>query len=146
MKKIFYAVALISEILLVAAVFILENLAAKKAGVNHHVLARKSQWETTVFRPENIKILSAMLIILIIALVFMELHELKKRKRKNHKSEFEIIQIIIAVLAAVVAILSQRNSYFLEMKTTPYITFAALTIFVFQAIILILNSFGKNNK
>ncbi len=144
MKKIFYAVALISEILLVAAVFILENLAAKKAGVNHHVLARKSQWETTVFRPENIKILSAMLIILIIALVFMKLHELKKRK--NHKSEFEIIQIIIAVLAAVVAILSQSNSYFLEMKTTPYITFAALTIFVFQAIILILKSFGKNNK
>ncbi|MGB5823974.1 MAG: hypothetical protein WBH44_07840 [Proteocatella sp.] len=146
MKKILYVVALMSEISLVAAVFILEKLASKKAGVNHHVLARRHQWEATVFSSENKNIIGFALVVILVGLMVLLINYLIKKRNLNVAGIFYKIQIIFGMLAAVVALMSQRTSFFLEMKTAPYMTFVAIAVLGIQILVLVSSSSMSNRK
>jgi len=144
MKKTVYFVALMSEISLVATMFILESFAEKKAGVNHHVLARRHQWETTVFSPGNKDFISFALAFIFAGFLALLVYSFIKRANSKEFFRFRQIQILIGMLAAAFALMSQHMMFFLDMKITPYITFSAMVILGIQLIVIALS--GKLTK
>ena len=72
MKKIINAAVIFLESAIFFLLFTLERLSGKKAGVNHHVLARKLQWSEKYFTTENINIIFPCIIAVLAGVIFVQ--------------------------------------------------------------------------
>ncbi|WP_028829415.1 hypothetical protein [Proteocatella sphenisci] len=136
MNKIINVAVIFIEVSVVALLFILETMSGQKAGVNHHVLARKIQWNEKYFTPENIKILTFGLIAIILFAIFIQIVSGKK-KQIVKQGKILWTHNVAAILAVSIAVLSLKNRFFMSLNTSGYITFASIAIFIFEIFLII---------
>lgn len=138
MKKIAYFLIRIIQISLIAALFLLNYLSGKKAGVNHHVIARKIQWEASILSDSNLKLISIAVGILVLAIVLIIIS-------KKLKKSFVNRNLVLLIIMALIIIISQKMVLFKNLVIAPYITMGAMAIFLTQTILILITIFIKEN-
>lgn len=138
MKKIAYFLIRIIQISLIAALFLLNYLSGKKAGVNHHVIARKIQWEASILSDSNLKLISIAVGILVLAIVLIIIS-------KKLKKSFVNRNLVLLIIMGLIIIVSQKMVLFKNLVIAPYITMGAMTIFLTQTILILITIFIKEN-
>lgn len=138
MKKIAYFLIRIIQISLIAALFLLNYLSGKKAGVNHHVIARKIQWEASILSDSNLKLISIAVGILVLAIVLIIIS-------KKLKKSFVNRNIVLLIIMGLIIIVSQKMVLFKNLVIAPYITIGAIIIFLTQTILILITIFIKEN-
>lgn len=138
MKKIAYFLIRIIQISLIAALFLLNYLSGKKAGVNHHVIARKIQWEASILSDSNLKLISIAVGILVLAIVLIIIS-------KKLKKSFVNRNLVLLIIMGLTIIISQKMVLFKNLVIAPYITMGAMTIFLTQTILILITIFTKEN-
>ncbi len=136
LKKIVYTLIVFIQVALIIAVFIVQDLTSKKAGVMRHIYTRRYQLEESIFTSYNLNILSTLSILLSFILIFLILYNIK-----NNKSKFYIIQLIISLLISIMVFLVIKLNYFVNMMAYQYFIMVFLVVLFLQAIILL---FAKN--
>lgn len=132
MKKIISIVASVTQIVILISLVILNYFSNKSAGVNHHVIAKKYQWEATILNGSNLMMLSAILWIVIILLALI----VTKQKCMNVSLKIEFIKLIISVIFIEA---SYKLTLFKNLNIMPYITLGALLIFVTQTTVVLID-------
>lgn len=138
MKKIAYFLIRIIQISLIAALFLLNYLSGKKAGVNHHVIARKIQWEASILSDSNLKLISIAVGILVLAIVLIIIS-------KKLKKSFVNRNLVLLIIMGLIIIVSQKMVLFKNLVIAPYITIGAIIIFLTQTILILITIFIKEN-
>lgn len=138
MKKIAYFLIRIIQISLIAALFLLNYLSGKKAGVNHHVIARKIQWEASILSDSNLKLISIAVGILVLAIVLIIIS-------KKLKKSFVNRNLVLLIIMGLTIIISQKMVLFKNLVIAPYITIGAIIIFLTQTILILITIFTKEN-
>lgn len=138
MKKIAYFLIRIIQISLIAALFLLNYLSGKKAGVNHHVIARKIQWEASILSDSNLKLISIAVGILVLAIVLIIIS-------KKLKKSFVNRNLVLLIIMGLIIIISQKMVLFKNLVIAPYITIGAMAIFLTQTILILITIFIKEN-
>lgn len=138
MKKIAYFLIRIIQISLIAALFLLNYLSGKKAGVNHHVIARKIQWEASILSDSNLKLISIAVGILVLAIVLIIIS-------KKLKKSFVNRNLVLLIIMGLIIIVSQKMVLFKNLVIAPYITMGAMAIFLTQTILILITIFIKEN-
>lgn len=132
MKKIISIVASITQIVILVSLVILNYFSNKSAGVNHHVIAKKYQWEATILNESNLMLISAIFWIVIILLALI----IAKQKCMNVSLKIEFIKLIISVIFIEA---SYKLTLFKNLNIMPYITLGALLIFVTQTTVVLID-------
>ena len=138
MKKIACFLIRIIQISLIAALFLLNYLSGKKAGVNHHVIARKIQWEASILSDSNLKLISIAVGILVLAIVLIIIS-------KKLKKSFVNRNLVLLIIMGLIIIISQKMVLFKNLVIAPYITMGAMAIFLTQTILILITIFTKEN-
>ena len=139
MKKKISIVASIIQMVILSSLFILNNFANKSAGVNHHVIARKYQWEATIFSNSNLSWISLAMWIIIMILAIIVL------KQKNKKM-FLKIEMIKLIASGIFVEASSRFTVFRNLNIMSYITLGALIIFLIQATVTLIDILLQKNN
>lgn len=137
MKKIISIVASVTQIVILVSLVILNYFSNKSAGVNHHVIAKKYQWEATILNESNLMMLSAIFWIVIILLALI----ITKQKCMNVSLKIEFIKLIISVIFIEA---SYKLTLFKNLNIMPYITLGALIIFVTQTTVILIDILLQN--
>ncbi len=132
MKKIISIVASVTQIVILVSLVILNYFSNKSAGVNHHVIAKKYQWEATILNESNLMLISAIFWIVIILLALI----ITKQKCMNVSLKIEFIKLIISVIFIEA---SYKLTLFKNLNIMPYITLGALIIFVTQTTVVLID-------
>lgn len=132
MKKIISIVASVTQIVILVSLVILNYFSNKSAGVNHHVIAKKYQWEATILNESNLMLISAIFWIVIILLALI----ITKQKCMNVSLKIEFIKLIISVIFIEA---SYKLTLFKNLNIMPYITLGALIIFVTQTTVILID-------
>lgn len=130
MKKIISIVASVAQIVILISLVILNYFSNKSAGVNHHVIAKKYQWEATILNESNLMLISAIFWIVIILLALI----ITKQKCMNVSLKIEFIKLIISVIFIEA---SYKLTLFKNLNIMPYITLGALLIFITQTTVVL---------
>lgn len=130
MKKIISIVASVTQIVILVSLVILNYFSNKSAGVNHHVIAKKYQWEATILNESNLMLISAIFWIVIILLALI----ITKQKCMNVSLKIEFIKLIISVIFIEA---SYKLTLFKNLNIMPYITLGALLIFITQTTVVL---------
>lgn len=139
MNKKISTVASIVQMIILSSLFILNNFANKSAGVNHHVIARKYQWESTIFSNSNLSWISLAMWIIIMILAIIAL------KQKNKKM-FLKIEMIKLIASGIFVEASYRFTVFRNLNIMLYITLGALIIFLIQATVTLIDILLQKNN
>ena len=132
MKKIINVVASVTQIVILISLVILNYFSNKSAGVNHHVIAKKYQFEATILNEGNLMMISVILWIVIILLALI----IVKQKCMNLSLKIEFIKLIIS---AIFIEASYKSTLFKNLNIMPYITLGALLIFVTQTTVVLID-------
>ncbi len=132
MNKIIYFFVSSIQALTIAGIFILESLSRKKAGVNHHLIARKYQLQDGLYSSSNL-VLLAFLIFAVVLLVFLLSIKLNKFKLIR----FEFIKLLSIGLFFILAFNYIRIQ---ELNSYAYILSASLIVFCLQLLLLAASS------
>ncbi len=130
MKKIINVVASVTQIVILISLVILNYFSNKSAGVNHHVIAKKYQFEATILNEGNLMMISVILWIVIILLALI----IVKQKCMNLSLKIEFIKLIIS---AIFIEASYKSTLFKNLNIMPYITLGALLIFITQTTVVL---------
>ena len=128
MKKIINAAVIFVESAIFFLLFVLERLSGIKAGVNHHVLARKLQWNEKYFTPENINIIFPCIIAVLAGVILVQAAVYIKKKKPPYMSFFKANNAAL-VLWACASALSLKSGALIELNTSVYIAAASIVIF-----------------
>ena len=135
MKKIINAAVILLESALYFLLIVLEELSGKKAGVNHHVLARKIQWNEKYFTPENIDMVLPLIIAVLAVLIIIQICVYRKKKKLPYSSFFRANNAVL-VVSAFASVLSLKSGAAMELNTSVYIAAASIVIFSVQSAII----------
>ena len=136
MKKIINAAVIFLESAIFFLLFALERLSGKKAGVNHHVLARKLQWSEKYFTPENINIIFPCIIAVLAGVIFVQAAVYIKKKKTPYMSFLRANNAIL-VLSALASALSLKSGAVMELNTSVYIAAASIMIFAVHSCMIL---------
>ncbi len=136
MKKIINAAVIFLESAVFFLLFALERLSGKKAGVNHHVLARKIQWSEKYFTPENIDIVFPCIIAVVAGVIFVQAAVYIKKKKLPYRSFFRANNAVL-ILSAFASALSLKSGVVMELNTSVYISAAAIVIFAVHSCMIL---------
>lgn len=139
MNKKISTVSSILQMVILSSLFILNNFANQSAGVNHHVIARKYQWESTIFSNSNLSWISLAMWIIIMILAIIAL------KQKNKKM-FLKIEMIKLIASGIFVEASSRFTVFRNLNIMSYITLGALIIFLIQATVTLIDILLQKNN
>ncbi len=132
MNKIINIFSSILQIIIIAGIFSLELLSKKKAGVNHHLIARKYQLQEGLFNSDNIMLLCAIIFIITLAVIFLSI---KQKKITLIKINFIIVGAFF-ILASNYELIKGLNSYI-------YILSGTIIIFTIQFLIILIDYVKK---
>ncbi len=132
LKKILYTLVVFIQIALIIAVFIVQDLTSKKAGVMRHIYTRRYQLEESIFTSYNLNILSILSILLSLIFILLIIYNIK-----NNKSKFCKIQLIISLVISIMIFIVIKLNYFVNMMAYPYFIMVFLLVLFLQGIILL---------
>lgn len=129
-KKISVLILTILELVLLVGIKYIETLARSKAGVNHHLHFKKTQYMRTVFTDPNIKLmLIAGFFVLVVAIVILVLAQ----KKKNSYLVLGAVSLLIWDSSILYGL---KSTSLIENMAYPYI----MMIFAVNLIIAIITS------
>lgn len=132
LKKILYTLVVFIQIALIIAVFIVQDLTSKKAGVMRHIYTRRYQLEESIFTSYNLNILSILSILLSLIFILLIVYNIK-----NNKSKFCKIQLIISLVISIMMFIVIKLNYFVNMMAYPYFIMVFLIVLFLQGIVLL---------
>lgn len=130
MKKTTYIIVHIIQLILIFLLFLLDYFSQKRAGVNHHIIARTHQWDTGILSQNNLFIISILILILILIFGFLLL--MKKEKLKSLKIEYALF-VFVGIFIA----LSCKTAILEAVLIRSYIIIGTLLIFLIQTIFVL---------
>jgi len=136
LKSIGYALLNFVQLAIIVAVFAIQYLTNKKAGVMHHVYYRKYQYENSIFSPENLQTQKMISIVISILLLALFIYIIKKRNTKFFKVSVAIATILSIVLYVVIS-----SEYFASKLAYHYFIMAFALVLVIQIFIVMLSYF-----
>ena len=136
MKKIINAAVIFLESAIFFLLFVLERLSGIKAGVNHHVLARKLQWSEKYFTPENINIIFPCIIAVLAGVILVQAAVYIKKKKPPYMSFFKVNNAAL-VLWACASAFSLKSGSVMELNTSVYIAAASIMIFAVHSCMIL---------
>lgn len=136
LKNIAYALLNFVQLAIIVAVFVIQYLTNKKAGVMHHVYYKKYQYENSIFSSENLQIQKMISIVIAILLLALFIYITKKRNTKFFKVQVGIAEILSIMLYIVIS-----SEYFASKLAYHYFIMAFALVLVIQIFIVILSYF-----
>lgn len=113
------------QIILIIGGYILNDLSRTKAGVNHHVVFRKRQYQQTILSESMMNLYTMLLLVLLIAMVFYIL-------RKRQKSA--VIAMSLLTLLTLLLLLSLNLSVIIALPAYAYLLLILVIIWSLQLI------------
>lgn len=140
LKKILYGVLALIQISIIVAVFVVQYLSDKKAGVMRHIYYRRYQFEQSILNSSNLNILSMVILIVTLILIALLISSIKSNKNLFYK-----VQITISILLGFMTLIVIKSNYFIEMLAYPYFIMAFVLVLILQiTVVLISKIFSKN--
>ena len=124
-KKIIHYALLSIGIPYSVGLFILNSLAYKKGGLNHHLLYRKNQYMRGIFSPLSIQIFSIVFLLIIFLILY--------RARKKFNSRFKSAEAM-SLFYSVAFIVCSHFDGIKQLIICPYILFGILFCFLMSLI------------
>lgn len=140
LKKILYGVLALIQISIIVAVFVVQYLSDKKAGVMRHIYYRRYQFEQSILNSSNLNILSMVILIVTLLLIVLLINSIKGNKNLFYK-----VQIAISILVGLITLIVIKSNYFIEMLAYPYFIMVFIVVLILQiAVVLSIKIFNKN--
>ena len=139
-KKAVCIISALLQVAIVGAVFIINDLTDKKAGVMHHVYYKRSQYESGIYSPENLswQVVVSALLAVIFTVVFI-------RAVKSKRGILYKIQSALAVGIGLSVIFVIKSSLFMELLPYPYFIMAfEIAMGIQIAVFTVTGLFEKN--
>lgn len=133
MRRLLRAGIAAAELAVIGLMVALNHLYHTKAGVNHHVIARKQQWTATLLSDGNRPLL--ILAICAVCLGAIGAAYRGQRKQKNHFSVTTVSELLATLLAGALGVSALLPALLGSWPISPYLLFGA-------AILLLLQLFG----
>lgn len=136
MKKlanILFGVFLAIEVVLIGAMNYLEKLAYKKAGVNHHLYFKKGEYTRKYLTPENIKLITIVVIVLIVLYLIITI-----KAFINSRKTLALAGLIAIVWSGALGYALHSISIS-EKLIYPYLILALIVCIVLSTINIIIN-------
>ncbi|WP_416198988.1 MAG: hypothetical protein ACFWUA_04575 [Sporanaerobacter sp.] len=136
-KSIYIFIAFI-QVVLITAVFIIDNLTSKKAGVNHHIYYRRHQFEQNIYSINNLLWQNILAVVLgIIFLIFL-IFAIKYRKSLFVKIQLSITVVLSFLLSGIIS-----SQFFIDKLAYPYFIMVFQLILIIQILFIIVMGFVK---
>ena len=136
LKSMGYALLNFVQLAIIVAVFVIQYLTNKKAGVMHHVYYKKYQYEKGIFSPENLQTQKMISIVIAILLLALFIYIIKKKNTKFFKIQVGIAEILSIMLYVVIS-----SEYFASKLAYHYFIMAFALVLVIQIFIVVLSYF-----
>lgn len=126
-----------ATVLILAALSVLEFWSGKRAGVNHHLLARKHQWAQGLLNTGNLHLLDMVSVSLLAALLLLLAVVLRKQgEMRQHGTG-----AVPAILGAIVLICMTLATYHVpavnQLRVSSYGTLSLAGLSLSQAIVAV---------
>jgi|SRR3712207_1804155 len=140
-KKIIVLILTMLEIALLAGIKYIESLTRSKAGVNHHLHFKKTQYMRTVFTEPNIKLmLIAGFLVLLVAIVILVLVQ----KKKHGYLALGAVSLLIWVSSILYGL---KSTSLIENIAYPYIMMVfAVNVAIAMMVVLLAWSISQKNS
>lgn len=122
------------QLLLAAGAVILNRLAYRRGGVNHHVAYRKRQYNELVFTEKNIFLMQAVLILLSMLLLWLLVRALRQKRGER------TALAACCLLLAGVLLFELTAPDFRAVAIYPYAVLITVVIFALEFVLLMLQS------
>lgn len=132
LKSIIYKLVAFIQIAIIVAVFIVQDLTNKKAGVMHHIYYKKYQFENSIFSPENLQIQNIISVVIATLLLVLLVYIIKKRVSKFFK-----VQAIIATLLSIMLCIVISSGYFASKLAYHYFIMAFILVLIIQILVIL---------
>ncbi|WP_352420247.1 hypothetical protein [Proteiniborus sp.] len=132
-KRVIYAIVALLQVALIVAVFVINNLTTKKAGVMRHVYSRRLQYEQSIFTQVNLIKHNIILIVLCILFAVLLFYAIKRRRKI-----FTGIQITIGLIISLLTAIAINSKCFIDMLAYPYYIIAFELALLIQIIVIII--------
>ena len=139
-QKLFYFVLLFIQVGFIIAVFVVNDLADKKAGVYRHVYTRRMQYMEGFYNPNSIQWQSILAACFCIILFIVLYSSIKRRTNLFYK-----VQIVVAILLSFFVIMVMNSKFFISLMIYPYIIIVFDIVFVIQLMVVFVLCL-KNSK
>ncbi|KDR96585.1 hypothetical protein SAMN02745945_00167 [Peptoclostridium litorale DSM 5388] len=118
-KKAVCVISAMIQVVTIGAVFVINDLTDKKAGVMHHVYYKRHQYESGIYSTANLnwQVIVAALLGVVFTAIFI--HAVKLKKGMFYKS-----QSALAALVGFSVIVVIKGSFFIDMLAYPYFIMA----------------------
>lgn len=129
--KAAYLLSVFFQIALITAVFVINDLTRKKAGVNHHVYYKRHQYEQSIYSIDSLvwqSIIAALIGLLFLLFLVFAL--------KKSKSRFYQLQIALTAIISFAVCFVINSDFFNNMLAYPYFIMVFQIILVIQIIIV----------
>lgn len=131
--------ASLTQLCLLVTPFVIESLTKKKAGVNHHVIFKRVQYENGIFSPSNLSIQSIIVAIVGVMFVMILINTIKNKKTLYNK-----VQILLGFVLCLAVLFVINSSMFYDKIAYPYFIIAFIGALLIQMLIVIVaNIFNK---
>jgi hypothetical protein len=137
-QKLLYCFLLFIQVGLIIAVFVVNDLSDKKAGVYRHVYTRRMQYMEGFYNPTSIQWQSLLVAGLCILLFILMFFAIKKRVNLFYK-----VQISLAILLSFFVFIIMNSEFFSTMMAYPYIIMIFEIVLAIQLIVVIALSLKK---
>ncbi len=130
--KMVYALTCFIQASLIGAVFIINDLTGKKAGVMHHVYYKRNQYEQGIYSLENLGWQKLLAVILGILFLLFLIYAVKEKKNRFYKIQLFIASVISFLVYFVIC-----SNFFISMLAYPYFIMVLEWVLLIQIIIII---------
>lgn len=128
-KRIFYYISLSVAPLLFAGLFLINKLAYRRGGLNHHLIYRKNQYMKGIFSSNNLLLFSLILALFAVILIYSIF---RKKSTGKQTARWLALFYILAFIASV-----QLKSIY-QLLIYPYLLFSLLFAFCLALLAIML--------
>jgi len=131
-KRILYLFSIVIQLSLIAAVFKINDLTSKRAGVMRHVYHKRIQYEQGVYSPANLLWQKIIAVVLGVLLILVLIYLVKKGVGLFYK-----LQVGLASFLSFLVYFVKVSGTFKNMLAYPYFIMTFQLILLIQLIIVI---------
>lgn len=135
------------QLLMGAALAVLEVLSGKRGGINHHVLARKHQWSQGLLSPERLQQADLLLGLLALGLAAALWANRRESRIQGREGKRLTVPLLTALVLALLTLGSYHLPLFTQLRTAAYVTLSLAGATLLQLLLLaVLRLTGTDQK
>lgn len=136
MRRLFCFLTAMLQLLMGAALAVLEVLSGKRGGINHHVLARKHQWSQGLLSPERLQQADLVLGLLALALAAALWRGWRESRIQGREGKRLTVPLLTTLVLALLTLGSHHMPLFTQLRTASYLTLALAGATLLQLLLL----------